>query len=104
MNSEGTAFELDELGNALGGIRTNYVDVPIAKLSGLGQRGESFCRIYGTTELFDAAQLAELYPSQQDYVDAVTASVNAAVAAGFVLREDGDLIVENARTSGIDLP
>jgi hypothetical protein len=104
VNPEGTAFQLDEFGNALGGIRTNYVDVPVATLSGLGQSGESFCRIYGTTELFDDAQLEELYPSEQDYIDRVTNSVNAAVSAGFILRVDGDLIVENARTSAIGGP
>jgi hypothetical protein len=50
VTEDRTDFELDELGNALGGIRTNYVDVPVARLSGLGQSGDSFCRIFGTTE------------------------------------------------------
>jgi hypothetical protein len=101
VTEDGTAFELDALGNALGGIRTNYVDVPVAKLSGLGQSGDSFCRIFGTTELFDAATLGELYPTEQDYVDAVTASAEAALAGGFLLRPDADLIIADATESGI---
>ena len=101
VNQDGTGFLLDRLGNALGGIRTNYVEAPVAVLSGLGQTGESFCRIYGTTSLFDDTQLAELYPTDQDYVDAVTDSVNSAVEAGFLLPVDAELIVTDAGESGI---
>ena len=101
VNQDGTGFLLDGLGNALGGIRTNYVEAPVAVLSGLGQTGESFCRIYGTTSLFDDTQLAELYPTDQDYVDAVTDSVNSAVEAGFLLPVDAELIVTDAGESGI---
>ncbi|MFN8028177.1 MAG: alpha/beta hydrolase domain-containing protein [Acidimicrobiia bacterium] len=37
--------------------------MPVAKLSGLGQSGQSFCGIFGTTVPFDAAKIAQLYPS-----------------------------------------
>jgi hypothetical protein len=100
----GDAFELDEVGNVLGGIRTNYVDVPVAVLSGLGQSGQSFCGIFGTTMLFDEAQLAELYPTEQAYVDAVSASTQSAVEAGFLLPVDAALIVADAEASGIGGP
>jgi hypothetical protein len=80
------------------------VDVPVAVLSGEGQAGESFCRIFGTTSLFDDAQLSELYPTEQEYVDAVRASTDAAVAAGFLLPPDAALIVADAETSGIGGP
>ena len=101
VTADGAAFQLDTLGNALGGIRTNYVDVPVAVLSGLGQTGDSFCRIFGTTHLFDDAQLAELYPTHQAYLDAVTSTTEAAVAAGFVLQVDADLIIAAAVDSDI---
>jgi hypothetical protein len=101
VTEDGTAFQLDEHGNVLGGIRTNYVDVPVATLSGLGQTGESFCRIFGTTELFDGAKLAELYPTETDYLDAVNGSVDAAVEAGHLLPPDAALIVADAEDSGI---
>lgn len=39
VTDDGMGFELDSFGNALGGIRTPYVDVPVAVLSGLGQAG-----------------------------------------------------------------
>jgi hypothetical protein len=102
VTGDGSAFQLDEHGNVFGGIRTNYVDAPVATLSGLGQPpGESFCRIFGTTFLFDAAQLAELYPTEQDYLNAVNASVDAAVEAGYLLPPDAALIVADAEESGI---
>lgn len=104
VTEDGEAFQLDELGNVLGGIRTNYVDVPVAVLSGLGQSGESFCLIYGTTALFDDTQLAELYPTEQDYIDAVTQSLQAAVDARFLLPPDAALIGQDAETSGIGGP
>jgi hypothetical protein len=50
----GLRIERDEHGNALGGIRTPYVDVPIAALSGLGQTGSILCLLFGTTVPLDA--------------------------------------------------
>jgi hypothetical protein len=101
VTPEGDAFELDEVGNVLGGIRTSYVDAPVAVLSGLGQSGESFCGIFGTTMLFDDAKLAELYPTRQDYLDAVNTSTQRAVEAGFVLPVDAELIVADAVASEV---
>lgn len=101
VTAEGDAFELDDLGNVLGGIRTPYVDAPVAVLSGLGQTGESFCRIFGTTQLFDEAQLAALYPTHEAYVDAVTSSTQSAVGAGFILPADAALIIAAAEASDI---
>ena len=37
LNSTGDAFVEDQFGNARGGIRTPYVDVPVARFSGFGQ-------------------------------------------------------------------
>ena len=45
-----------------GGIRTPWVEVPTAVLSGLGQSGETFAMLFGRTEPFDEATLAALYP------------------------------------------
>jgi len=95
------AFVRDGVGNVLGGIRTPYVDVPIATLSGEGQTGGVFCSLFGTTEKFSKSQLAELYPDHETYVDAVNASVDGAVSEGFVLQPDGDLIKAWALSSSI---
>lgn len=110
VNAAGTGFENDAHGNALGGIRTPYVDVPIATLSAYGQPGsmdsignsaESFCFLFGTTQLFDSAKLQSLYPTHESYVNAVSASADAALAQGFLLESDAALIKRAAQQSTI---
>ncbi|MBM4265972.1 MAG: hypothetical protein FJ144_05065 [Deltaproteobacteria bacterium] len=91
----------DEHGNALGGIRTPYLDVPTATLSGEGQSGSGFCFLFGTTLPFDEAKLDALYPSHEAYVDAVSASTARAVRAGFILPEDAPLIEGAAAESDV---
>jgi len=99
LNAEGTDFSLDDLGNALGGIRTPYVDAPVATLSGLGQPQNGFCALYGTTTLFDDAQLSILYPDEQAYIDAIDTATDSAVGAGFIVPADGALIKARALPS-----
>ena len=97
---EAAPFELDENGNVLGGIRTPWVDVPTATLSGLGQAGESFAFLFGTTEPFDEAALATLYPGgHAEYLERFTTALDATIEAGFLLGEDRDEILEIARHS-----
>jgi hypothetical protein len=99
------AFVLDALGNTKGGIRTSYVDVPIAKLSGLGQPTVPIITsLFGTTKLFDEATLSRLYPDHRTYVTSVERSTDAAVQAGFLLPEDGGLIKAAAAVSDIGNP
>jgi hypothetical protein len=93
LNDDASDYVYDQLGNATGGIRTPYVDAPSAVLRGEVNEGNSFCRLFGTTALFDAAQMASLYVDQAGFVAAVTQATNAAVAAGFLLQEDADAII-----------
>jgi hypothetical protein len=70
-------------------VRTPWVDVPVATTSGLGQTGEVFSILFGTTEPFDAATLARLYPGgRADYVERFAASLDQTIAAGFLLEAD----------------
>ncbi len=76
-------------GNALGGVRTPWVDVPTAKLSGLGQSGEGFAFLFGTTAVFDASTLAQLYPGgRAEYLAKFKQSLDETVSAGFLLKDD----------------
>ena len=95
------AITLDAHGNAVGGIRTPQVDVPIATLSGGGQTGSSFCFLFGTTTPFDSTTLASLYPKHSTYVSAVKKAKNAAVKAGFILKVDATAISAAATKSNI---
>jgi hypothetical protein len=93
VNDDGSDYVYDDLGNAQGGIRTSYVDAPSAILRGEPNSGASFCRLFGTTSLFSAEQMATLYVDETGFVEAVTESTNAAVEAGFLLQEDADAII-----------
>jgi hypothetical protein len=94
-NDDNSDYIYDDLGNALGGIRTPYVDAPSAILRGEPNTGGfGFCRLFGTTALFSAQQMASLYVDEAGYVDAVTEATNAALQAGFLLQEDAEAIIE----------
>ena len=103
LDVEGQAIARDERGIALGGIRTPAVDAPISVLTGEAPPGRSvLCLLFGDTRPFDAATVAALYPTHQDYVDAVTESADAAVAAGFLRQAEADDIV--AAAGDADVP
>ncbi|NDD96678.1 MAG: hypothetical protein EBZ93_04165 [Actinobacteria bacterium] len=91
-NADITGYETDANGVALGGIRTPYVDVPLAVLSGLGQDGGGFCGLFGTTLSLSAEQLDALYPTAEDFLAKWNESTDAAVASGAILAIDGDAI------------
>ncbi|WP_137726249.1 alpha/beta hydrolase domain-containing protein [Prescottella subtropica] len=87
----------DRFGNAVGGVRTPAVDAPTATLTGETVQVPH----NGATVRLDADTLAALYPSPDDYVTAVTAAADRAVAAGFLRFEDGRALVAASRTSHI---
>jgi len=87
----------DQHGNAVGGIRTPYVDAPIAALRGDGQVGSVLCILFGTTDLFDQATLQALYPSERAYRSAVKKSARGAVKAGHLEKRDAKLITRAAK-------
>lgn len=94
LTDTGDDFQRDNNGIALGGLRTPWVDVPVATLSGLGQVGDVFGFLFGTTELFAPDIIAELYPGGvNDYVSRFAAALDATIAAGFILEEDRDEIM-----------
>ena len=94
LNDDGSDYLYDDLGNALGGIRSPYVDAPSAVLLGDANSGNSFCFLFGSTSLFSAEQMASLYVDKAGFVQAVTEATEAAVSADFLLREDADAIIE----------
>jgi hypothetical protein len=73
----------------------------VAKLSGLGQTGQNFCTLFGTTVPLDESTLAALYPDHESYVAAVRTSAERAVRRGYLRRPDADLTVLAAEQSDI---
>jgi hypothetical protein len=99
-DTQGDSFRLDQYGNATGGIRSPWVDVPTAILSGLGQTGEMFAMLFGRTEPFDDSTLSTLYPKgESEYLERFESALDATIAAGFILEEDREEIRELAAAS-----
>ncbi|SHN46949.1 alpha/beta hydrolase domain-containing protein [Cryptosporangium aurantiacum] len=100
-------LDLDEDGIARGGVRTPWVDVPVAVLSGLGQEESGGgAMLFGSTRFFDADRLAERYPGgRPEYLTRFAAAARAAVDAGFLLAEDLEEITAlSAAASGSPWP
>ena len=88
---------LDANGLAEGGVRTPWVDVPIARTSGQGGQESVMSAIFGSGEPFDAATLRRLYPGGiAEYLDSFTAALDTAIRAGFILPADRAEILELA--------
>jgi hypothetical protein len=97
----GAAFAVDSFGNALGGVRTAAVDVPIAVYSGKGDPSNILCALFGKTTPFLPMQLATLYPTHDDYVAKVTSATMKAQQAGFILSADLPAIVQEAQDAAV---
>ena len=92
------ALVLDAGGHAEGGIRTPWVDAPTAHLSGTSSGGNILAVLFGSSEPFDAATLARLYPGGRDeYMHHFQDSLDAAIRQGFLLRADRGEIIALAR-------
>ena len=97
----GSGFAKDAQGNALGGVRTAAVDVPIATYSGQSSSTSLLCSLFGSTTPFSRTQLLALYPTHADYVSKVTDATASAQQAGFILAADAPLIVQEAQAAPI---
>jgi hypothetical protein len=100
------ALVLDARGNVTGGIRTPHVDVPVATLRGTGNSPAvpgplNFCALFGVTTPFTPETLAQLYRNHGAFVSQWVRSVNTAVAGGFILPTDAELVKDSGATSGI---
>ena len=92
----------DEMGNALGGIRTPAIDAPVGSYYGTSSCNPGTLGfLAGLYVPFDAPTLTRLYPTHDAYVARVTASANQAVADGFMLQEDAQMLIDEANASSI---
>jgi len=88
---------LDSNGLAEGGIRTPWVDAPIARTSGVSTDESIMSAIFGSGEPFDTTTLRRLYPGGAgEYLERFTASLDTAIQSGFILAADRAEILELA--------
>ncbi len=78
---------LDQYGNAAGGVRTPYVEVPIATYY-TTSKGETFCPELAHTVPFDWTRLNSLYGTPQNYAAKVGQSVDRLVRERWLTESD----------------
>lgn len=90
-------YKEDEYGNALGGVRLPELEVPTAQYFA----NTLITGLIGYKIPFTEAQLKELYPTHQDYVDKVTAAAKAAEEAGVILPYRAQEYIREAQAAPI---
>jgi hypothetical protein len=97
---ENNMVVVDEYGNAKGGVRNVFVDVPIASNGVLGKgktpAQDRLCQLGGTKVALPDATLKQLYRSRADYQDRVNKRLDALVKDGWFLPEYVDDVRKDA--------
>jgi hypothetical protein len=89
---------VDSHGNAIGGVRTPAVDVPVSTLSGSAPKGTTvLCSLFGSAIPFSSSTLATLYHTKANYMAKYTADLDKAIAAGYILRADRSSLLAQAQ-------
>jgi hypothetical protein len=89
ISSSPVVLQRDAFGNALGGVRSPHVDVPVATLDSVNG-GVFLCRLFGRTIPFSTEQVLILYPTKDDFMTQWLDAINDSVVNGFLLAEDVD--------------
>lgn len=96
----------DSFGNALGGLRTPFLDVPTASYSPTDTVAHTtafsgFCVLYGYNTPFSHSTLTSLYRSHGQYVSQVARESNSLVREGFWLRPDAQEVIKQAARADV---
>jgi len=98
--------DVDEHGNAVGGVRSPYLDVPAStfftRSTPTDQQSGFFCSLCGYAVPFPKETLATLYPTHRDYVRKVAEEVDAMVKGKIITASDGARI--KAEAAGAAVP
>ena len=87
---------VDSVGNAVGGLRSPYLDVPLAKYEAHSTPG-AICELSGRENPLPAAQLTERYGGVDAYMTKFTKSLDATIAEGFLRSGDRQALLDVAR-------
>jgi alpha/beta hydrolase family protein len=98
---ENNAVAVDEYGNAKGGVRNVFVDVPIASNSVLAKgktpAQDRLCQLGGTKVMLPDATLVKLYKNSDGYQKRVNARLAELVKEGWFLPEYADDVRKDAK-------
>jgi hypothetical protein len=99
--NDGSHLALDEHGNAKGGIRNVWVDVPIATYGVFGKgktaQQDRLCQLAGTKVPLADAVLRTLYKGSGDYTARVEQRLKQLITEGLFLPEYADMVRADAR-------
>jgi hypothetical protein len=94
--NDGSHLALDEHGNAKGGVRNVWVDVPIAAFGVFGkgktQQQDRLCQLAGTRVSLADDVLRKLYRGNGDYTGRVEQQLKQLIAEGWFLPEYADMV------------
>ena len=101
--NDGSHLALDEHGNAKGGIRNVWVDVPIATYGVFGKgkttQQDRLCQLAGTKVPLGDEVLRKLYKGGGDYTSRVEQRLKQLIAEGWFLSEYADMVRGDARAA-----
>ena len=90
------------LGNSRGGVRTPVVDAPVEHLTGEPDRdAQPMCMLLGRTLEVDEQELRERWESRAQYLAAYAEATDRLIAEGFLLADDREEILADARPERI---
>lgn len=96
----------DSFGNALGGLRTPFVDIPAATYTSTDTVAHTtafsgFCILYGYNTPFSRSTLESLYRNHGQYVALVARESNRLVREGLWLRPDAQEVIKQAAQADV---
>jgi hypothetical protein len=111
-SADGREVKRDEFGNALGGYRTSYLDVPTKTFhamwanytttgNGPSDPAAARCDKMGWIQPLSSDQLKKLYPTHDDYVAKVNRKLDTMVAEGLMLPEDAADLRDEAKKAAV---
>jgi hypothetical protein len=106
--NDGSRLALDANGNVKGGVRTTYVDVPVAQYgvpnAGATPAANFNCSIGGSRLAYDENQLRQLYRNRGDYRSRLNHRLKELIDEGWVLPEYAEDIKADAGAADIAPP
>ena len=104
-SNDGSHLALDEYGNAKGGIRNVWVDVPIATHDVFGKgkttAQDRLCMLAGTEVPLPADTIRKLYRNTSDYAERVDKRLKQLVSEGWFLPEYVDAVKADTKATAI---
>lgn len=107
--------QVDRFDNALGGVRIQDIEVPVATYTATGDVATNLidflstldflstftCLAGGGTAPLTEQLLLDLYPTHEDYVRQYTEAANEALASGYLLQADYEAAIQTAKSAPI---